>query len=66
MSAEKLSTEARLSKMLQFFRDGNSATAAALANQFGVSARTIRNDIKSLNNEFGDSGIIDGKNGEYA
>ena len=62
---EKLSSEARQSKILQFFREGNSATAATMGGQFAVSARTIRNDIHALNDELADSAVIESKNGEY-
>ena len=62
---EKVSGENRQAKILQYFREGNTATAAALGGQFSVSGRTIRNDIRAINEQLGDSGVIEGRNGEY-
>lgn len=64
-SADKLSSELRQAKILQYFREGNAATADALGGQFSVSGRTVRNDIRVLNEELAGSGIIEGRNGEY-
>ncbi len=62
---ERISGEDRQIKILQFLREGNSAASQALSGRFGVSARTIRNDIKALNNELSDCAMIENKNGEY-
>ncbi|MBQ9632838.1 MAG: transcription antiterminator [Lachnospiraceae bacterium] len=63
--SEKLSSEQRQGKLLQFFRDGNNASAASLGGQFSVSGRTIRNDIRTINEELAGSGVIEKRGSEY-
>ena len=40
-------------------------TVSSLASRFGVSERTIRNDIKQINQELQDCAVIEGAGGKY-
>lgn len=55
----------RLMTMMQIFRKSSSVTVVSLAQKLGVSERTIRNDIKQLNQELDGCAVIDGKQGRY-
>ena len=41
-------------------------TVAAIAQELGVSERTIRNDIRQLNEDLGDGASIEGVQGRYS
>lgn len=55
----------RLVTMMQILRKTSSITVVSLAQKLGVSERTIRNDIKQLNQELEGCAVIDGKQGRY-
>lgn len=55
----------RLITMMQILRKTSSITVVSLAQKLGVSERTIRNDIKQLNQELEGCAVIDGKQGRY-
>lgn len=56
----------RISLILQFFCKTPVTTINTLASRLGVSDRTIRNDIKQLNQELKDCAIIEGVQGKYS
>lgn len=55
----------RTSQILQCFRKTPVITVSTLAAKFQVSERTIRNDIKQLNQELGGIASIEGQKGQY-
>lgn len=52
--------------MLQFFLKTPVITVSTLASKLNVSERTVRNDIKKLNEELRECAIIEGKQGKYS
>lgn len=56
----------RTANMLQFFLKTPVITVSTLASKLNVSDRTVRNDIKKLNEELRDCAIIEGKQGKYS
>lgn len=56
----------RLAAVLQFYRKNPNTSVSILASKLNVSERTIRNDIKQINQELEDSAIIEGKQGKYS
>lgn len=54
-----------MSQILQCFRRIPVITVSTLAAKFQVSERTIRNDIKQLNQELGGIASIEGNKGQY-
>lgn len=55
----------RISQILQCFRQIPVITVSTLAAKFQVSERTIRNDIKQLNQDLGGIASIEGNKGQY-
>lgn len=55
----------RPAKILQYFRKNPVITISTLSAKLGVSERTIRNDIKQLNQELNGTAIIEGAKGKY-
>ncbi|MDO4286440.1 MAG: BglG family transcription antiterminator [Eubacteriales bacterium] len=56
----------RIANILQFLRKTPEVTVSALASRLGVSERTVRNDIKQINQELQDCAVIDGVQGKYS
>ncbi len=56
----------RTANMLQFFLKTPVITVSTLASKLNVSDRTVRNDIKKLNEELRECAIIEGKQGKYS
>lgn len=56
----------RLANMLQFFLKTPVITVGTLASKLCVSERTVRNDIKKLNEELRECAMIEGKQGKYS
>lgn len=56
----------RTANMLQFFLKTPVITVSTLASKLNVSERTVRNDIKKLNEELRECAIIEGKQGKYS
>ena len=56
----------RISLILQYFRKTPVTTVSTLASRLGVSDRTIRNDIKQLNQELKECAVIEGVQGKYS
>lgn len=57
--------EDRLSQILKFIQQRNCVTINGLAEKLDVSTRTIRNDIKLLNEELEDVAFLEGEQGSY-
>ncbi len=57
--------EDRLVLILKQIQNKNCITLTEIAERLDVSTRTIRNDIKNLNDIFGDTAFIDGEQGSY-
>ncbi len=56
----------RVADILALFYRASSISISALASRFNVSERTVRNDIKQLNEELKKCAVIDGKQGKYS
>lgn len=56
----------RTANMLQFFLKTPVITVSTLASKLNVSDRTVRNDIKKINEELRECAIIEGKQGKYS
>ncbi|MDO4175101.1 MAG: PRD domain-containing protein [Eubacteriales bacterium] len=56
----------RIANILQLLRKTPEITVSALASRLSVSERTIRNDIKQINQELQDCAVIDGAQGKYS
>lgn len=56
----------RMAVVLQYFRKTPVIKISALASALGVSERTIRNDIKQINQQLKGSASIDGIQGRYS
>lgn len=57
--------EDRLSQILKYIQQRNCVTINGLAEKLDVSTRTIRNDIKVLNEELEDVAFLEGEQGSY-
>ncbi len=57
--------ENRLAQLIHIFQKAQSMTVATLASKLDVSERTIRNDIKQLNEVLKPHASIDGMRGNY-
>lgn len=55
----------RSASILQYFRKNPMTTIGTLASRLDVSERTIRNDIRQLNQELKDCAVIEGVQGKY-
>lgn len=55
----------RLSQILKYIQQKNCVTIGYLAEKLNVSTRTVRNDIKLLNDELGDTAFLEGEQGSY-
>ena len=62
----QLFNDNRLAAVLQFYRKNPNTSVSILASKLNVSDRTIRNDIKELNQELENSAVIEGKQGKYS
>ena len=56
----------RVAEILQMLGHKSGLTAAAMAKELGVSDRTIRNDIRQLNEDLGPAAVIEGEQGRYS
>lgn len=56
----------RIANLLIQLNKAPVMTVGALASRLGVSERTIRNDIKQINQELRDCAVIEGINGKYS
>lgn len=63
---KSLFSDNRIANMLQILRKTSEITVSALASRLGVSERTVRNDIKQINQELQDCAVIDGSQGKYS
>ena len=63
---KSLFSDNRAANILQAFRRNSVLRVSALAQKFGVSERTIRNDIKQLNTDLEGSAVITGEQGKYS
>lgn len=63
---KSLFSDNRLANMLHLFQNMQSVTVKTLASKLGVSDRTIRNDIKSLNQTLAGCALIEGRKGRYS
>lgn len=57
--------ENRLAKILKIIEQSNSATSSSIAIKLDVSTKTIKNDIKEINELLKGYGLIDIKQGKY-
>ena len=64
-SMKSLFSDNRPAVLLQQFRSAQSLSVNSLASRLQVSDRTIRNDIKQLNETLDGSALIDGQKGQY-
>lgn len=55
----------RLAKILRIIEDSHSATTTSISTKLGVSTKTVRNDIKEINDLLKGYGLIESKNGNY-
>lgn len=62
---KRLFGDNRLMNMLHLFQNMQSMSVKSLAARFGVSDRTIRNDIKALNTSLNNCAVIEGEHGRY-
>ena len=63
---KSLFNDNRMANMLQFFRKNPVITVSTLASKLDVSERTVRNDIKQLNQELRSCAVIEGEQGKYS
>ncbi|MGN1015100.1 MAG: BglG family transcription antiterminator [Butyricicoccus sp.] len=63
---KSLFSDNRIATMLQYFRRTPVTTVSTLASRLGVSERTVRNDIKQINEELRDCAVIEGVQGKYS
>ena len=63
---KSLFSDNRAANILQAFRRNSVLRVSALAQKFGVSERTIRNDIKQLNTDLEGCAVITGEQGKYS
>ena len=62
----KLLTDNRTADILQILGHKSGVTVAEIAGKLGVSERTIRNDIRQLNEDLDGSAAIEGDQGRYS
>lgn len=62
----RLFSDNRIGNLLQILRKTPEITVSALSSRLGVSERTIRNDIRQINEELKDCAVIDGVQGKYS
>ena len=62
----RLFSDNRIGNLLQILRKTPEITVSALSARLGVSERTIRNDIRQINEELKDCAVIDGVQGKYS
>ena len=55
----------RLADMLRLLRSMQTISVGGIASKLGVSDRTVRNDIKQLNQMLGDCAVVEGTQGKY-
>ena len=55
----------RAANILNILGHKSSVTVADLAQKLSVSERTIRNDIRQLNEDLGGSAVVEGTNEGY-
>ncbi|KIR01725.1 Sorbitol operon transcription regulator [Lachnospiraceae bacterium TWA4] len=60
-----LFSDNRIVNIIQLFRKNQTITIGALAEKLKVSERTIRNDIKQLNQDLHNCAIVEGSQGKY-
>lgn len=63
---KSLFSDNRMINLLQILRKTQDITVSALASRLDVSERTVRNDIRQLNEELQDCAMIDGVQGKYS
>lgn len=63
---KSLFSDNRIAGLLQYLRRTPVTTVSTLASRLGVSERTVRNDIKQINEELKDCAVIDGAQGKYS
>jgi lichenan operon transcriptional antiterminator len=63
---KKLFTDNRTAGILRMLGTKSGLTVAVMAEQLGVSERTIRNDIRQLNEDLAGSASIEGVQGRYS
>lgn len=63
---KSLFSDNRNANMLQLFRKSSVISVGTLAAKLDVSERTVRNDIKQLNEELADCAEIMGEQGKYS
>ena len=56
----------RTAEILQMLGHKSGLTAAAMAKELSVSDRTIRNDIRQLNEDLGPAAVIESEQGRYS
>lgn len=56
----------RIATILQYFRKEPVVAVSTLALKLNVSERTVRNDIKQLNQQLRDCAVIEGQQGRYS
>ena len=59
-------TDNRAADILQILGHRSGVTVASIAQKLGVSERTIRNDIRQLNEDLGGSAEVEGSQGRYS
>lgn len=58
-------TENRSTRILKLIEQRNSVSIDTIAGKFDVSSKTVKNDVKDLNNLLRGSAVIDNKQGFY-
>lgn len=61
-----VSGDQRFAKILQLLRKNRAVSISNLADRLEVSDRTVRNDIRQLNQDLKNCGVIEGKQGIYS
>lgn len=56
----------RAADILRILGQKSGVTVAFIAQKLGVSERTIRNDIRQLNDDLEGSAVIEGTQGRYS
>ena len=59
-------TDNRAADILQILGHKSGVTVASMAQKLSVSERTIRNDIRQLNEDLGGSAAVEGNQGRYS
>lgn len=63
---KSLFSDNRIATMLHYFHRTPVTTVSTLASRLGVSERTVRNDIKQINEELKGCAVIEGVQGKYS